>query len=88
MKNPSQTCLQTLRLIAELTWQMGYPPTYRELACRARISYAGMRFRLLRLANMKLVRIDAGIARGLTLTDSGLAALAWDPPLYVVRSAS
>ncbi len=72
---PTPTQLRILRLVREHVAQRGYPPSLRELADAAGITFAAVRKHLLRLAGQGLIELPERTARGIRLVgaDAGEA---------------
>lgn len=82
---PSRVLLDTLRAVAEYIWKHRYPPTVRELQGPLGVTHRAVEERLQKLVGRGLLERDFKQPRGLRITDAGVSALAWSPPLYWER---
>ncbi|MGH3967996.1 MAG: transcriptional repressor LexA, partial [Mycobacterium sp.] len=70
---PTSSQLRILRLAREHLARRGYPPSLRELADAAGITFAAVRKHLLRLADAGLIELPERTARGIRLVGAGAA---------------
>lgn len=69
--------LEVLRAIRELSQALGFPPTLHELSARMGMAAAGgAKSSVTALSKKGLLHVHPGKARGMTITDDGMAALA------------
>lgn len=68
---PTSSQLRILRLVREHVARYGYPPSLRELADAAGITFAAVRKHLLRLADQGLIELPERTARGIRLVGAG-----------------